>query len=148
VNGPLMTGSRRQANPRPQPHQEANDVTGGTAAIFHAGTAPRQRHQELIRRSMESVDTSLCLSVGLATVAAGAARGTMAPWSSRSTGCATVHCLSSWREHSARCALLGGLPTASGLCRPGLVSVTSDQARVSYRSYSRHMIPFERYSNM
>ena len=42
--------SRRQADPRPQPHQEGNDVTGGTAAIFHAGTAPRQRYQGLIRR--------------------------------------------------------------------------------------------------
>jgi AAA domain len=39
------TGSRHQADPRPQPHQDANDVTGGTAAIFHAGTAPRQRYQ-------------------------------------------------------------------------------------------------------
>ena len=47
---PGKTGSRRQADPRPRPHQEGNDVTGGTAAIFHAGTAPRQRYQELIRR--------------------------------------------------------------------------------------------------
>jgi len=34
MNGPSGTGSRRQADPRPQPHQEGNDVTGGTAAIF------------------------------------------------------------------------------------------------------------------
>jgi hypothetical protein len=34
---------------------DRNDVTGGTAAIFHAGTAPRQRYQRLIRRPMESV---------------------------------------------------------------------------------------------
>ncbi len=32
--------------------QEGNDVTGGTAAIFHAGTAPRQRYQGLIRRDI------------------------------------------------------------------------------------------------
>jgi hypothetical protein len=29
--------------------KEGNNVTGGTAAIFHAGTAPRQRYQGLIR---------------------------------------------------------------------------------------------------
>ncbi len=38
---PQETGSRRQANARPQPHQGNNDVTGGTAAIFTPGTAPR-----------------------------------------------------------------------------------------------------------
>src|SRR5689334_22574378 len=34
MNGPLVTGSRRQAKARPPPHQESNDVAGGTAAIF------------------------------------------------------------------------------------------------------------------
>ena len=29
--------------------KKETDVTGGTAAIFHAGTAPRQRYQRLIR---------------------------------------------------------------------------------------------------
>lgn len=42
MNSPLVTGSRRQASPRPQPHQENNDVTGGTARHFHAGTARPQ----------------------------------------------------------------------------------------------------------
>jgi DNA-binding FadR family transcriptional regulator len=34
MNAPGKTGSRRQADPRPRPHQEGNDVTGVTAAIF------------------------------------------------------------------------------------------------------------------
>jgi hypothetical protein len=29
-----VTGSRRQADTRPPPHQRKNDVTGGTTAIF------------------------------------------------------------------------------------------------------------------
>jgi hypothetical protein len=41
LNGPWVTGSRRQADPRPQPHEVNNDVTGGTTGHFHAGTASR-----------------------------------------------------------------------------------------------------------
>ena len=44
-----MTGSRRQADPRPPPHQRENDVTGGTTRYFHAGTAPRERYLGLTR---------------------------------------------------------------------------------------------------
>jgi hypothetical protein len=43
MNSPQETGSRRQTDPRRQPRQEENDVTGGTAAIFHAGTPVRRR---------------------------------------------------------------------------------------------------------
>jgi len=39
MNSPLVTGSRRQAESRPQPRQENNDVTVGTARHFRAGTA-------------------------------------------------------------------------------------------------------------
>ena len=56
MNSPQETGSRRQTDPRRQPHQEENDVTGGTAAIFHAGTAPRQRYQGLIRLCLSRQD--------------------------------------------------------------------------------------------
>ncbi len=47
MNGPLKgSGSQRQTRKRPHPHQEENGVTGGTTAIFHAGTAPRQRYPD------------------------------------------------------------------------------------------------------
>ncbi|HTS95456.1 MAG TPA: gas vesicle protein GvpO, partial [Streptosporangiaceae bacterium] len=52
---PQVTGSRRQADRRPPPHQESNDVTGGTTRHFHAGTAPRQRYQGLTGKSPEGV---------------------------------------------------------------------------------------------
>ena len=41
----------------------AADVTGGTAAIFHAGTAPRRRYQGLIRRSVPARPASAPESV-------------------------------------------------------------------------------------
>jgi hypothetical protein len=41
MNGPSGTGSRRQASARPRLTMGLYDVTGGTTAIFHAGTAAR-----------------------------------------------------------------------------------------------------------
>ena len=56
-----MTGSRRQANPRPQPHQRENDVTGGTTRYFHAGTAPRERYLGLTRNQVRYAGTQVSI---------------------------------------------------------------------------------------
>ena len=49
-----MTGSRRQADRRPQPHQSRNDVTGGTTCQFSrrygVGAAIPEADRKIIRR--------------------------------------------------------------------------------------------------
>ena len=64
-----MTGSRRQADTRPQPHQRKNDVTGGTTRYFHAGTAPRERYLGLTRKLKIKTWDAVCRHTALAAVA-------------------------------------------------------------------------------
>jgi hypothetical protein len=123
VNGPSDHGSRRQTCPRPQPRQSTTGVTGGTASIFHAGTASHS-------------DTTTCpnLQVGSGAGVADGPSGAVTrglDWSGRAGAARRRRRTGS--SFGVRGAILGRVRRDVAAALPGLGSATSIRSRRMWR---------------